>query len=98
MDSFAHPFRFSAGKVVKVDDQTDAFAAQMIAAALKTQPGELTITEDFGCQSAEFLSIDTAGLVYSMSTYHPTITIDAINEEILDDERRVSVEFTRQEL
>jgi phage baseplate assembly protein W len=98
MDSFAHPFRFSAGNVVKIDDQTDAFAAQVIAAALKTQPGELVITDDFGCESAEFMAIDGAGLVYSISRYHPTITIDSITEEIFDDERRVAVEFTRQEL
>jgi len=98
MDSFAHPFRFSGGKVVKVDDQTDAFAAQVIAAALKTEPGELPITDDFGCEAAEFMTIDSSGLIYSMSAYHPTITIDSIREEVLDSERRVAVEFTRQEL
>lgn len=98
MDSFAHPFRFSGGKVVKIDDQTDAFAAQMVAAALKTQPGELVITDDFGCQPAEFMVVDSAGLVYSISRYHPTITIDSISEEEFESERRVAVEFTRQEL
>ena len=96
MDSFAHPFRFSGGKVVKVDDQTDQFAAQIVAAAIKTEPGEMPVTTDFGSRAAEFGSIDTTGLLYSLSAYHPGITIDSVSEVVEEDRRVVSVEFSRQ--
>lgn len=97
MDSFSYPFRFAGGKVVKVDDQTDQYAAQIVAAAIKTAPGELPITSDFGSKAAEFSSLDTTGLLYSVSTYHPTITIDSIVEDVAEDVNSITIGFTRQE-
>jgi phage baseplate assembly protein W len=96
MDAFAYPFRFSGGRVVKVDDQSDAYAAQIIAGVLKTGKGELLLNPVYGTEAIEFSSMDVAGLIHTVSAYHPTIRIDSINQEIQSDGTvKISVEFTR---
>jgi len=82
MDAIAYPFRFSGGKTVKVDTETNQFRAQTIAAAMRTGKGELVITPTYGVDSPEFGSLDVAGLTYTLSTYHPDIIIDRISEEV----------------
>lgn len=96
MDSFSHPFRFTFGAAPVVDEDSDAFAAQIIAAAVKTAIGELPITTDFGSLPAEFFRLDTAGVVYSLSKYHPRIVINAIGESLEESKAQILIEFTRQ--
>lgn len=96
MDSLAHPFRFSGGKAVVFDVDSDAIAAQVIASAIKTMPGELLNTPDFGSNPSEFSKIDTAGLTYSITQYHPTIQIDDLYEIVKDSETIIQVSFSRQ--
>lgn len=96
MDSLAHPFRFSGGRAPVIDDETDAFAAQIIASAIKTMPGELVNTPDFGSYPSEFSKMDTAGLTYSITQYHPTISIDDLQETIKDSETLIQVNFSRR--
>lgn len=82
MDTFSHPFRFVNGNVSKVDDRSDAFSAQIIAAVIKTATGEMLLTPDFGTRQSEFSSLDRSGLAYSIASYHPLVSIDSISEVI----------------
>ena len=97
MDSLSHPFRFAAGRAVSVVEDSDEFAAQMVASAVKTALGELPVTTDFGSLPAEFSRLDTAGVIYSLSKYHPTIVVGSIRNTIAEAEIRVVVEFSRQD-
>lgn len=96
MNVWSHPFRFSGGKVAKVDDQSDSYAAQTIAAVIKTGKGELWLNPAYGTDSMEFSATDISGLMYSISAFHPYIRIDGIEQEILPDGSvKIRVEFTR---
>lgn len=96
MDAFGYPFRFSGGRVVKVDTETDAFAAQTIAAAIKTGKGELWLNPTYGSDGLEFLQIDIAGVLYTIAAFHPSIRIDNVDESIESDGTvKLRVEFTR---
>jgi|SRR6478609_3251045 len=96
MDVWAHPFRFNGGKVVKVDEFSDAYAAQTIAATIKTGKGELWLNPAYGTDSIEFAGTDLSGLMYSLSAFHPYIRVEGITQEILaDGSIKIRVEFTR---
>lgn len=96
MDVFAYPFHFSGGKVVKVDDRSDAYAAQIIAGVIKTGKGELLLNPVYGTDALEFSPLDIAGLIHTVSAYHPQIRIDNIDQQIeTDGSIKLRVEFTR---
>ena len=96
MNSISHPFRFSAGKAVKVAEDTDAFSAQMIAAVIKTGKGEMPLNPDYGVRQAEFSGLDRAGLTFSISAYHPNISINKITEVVNPStaDVEIRIEFT----
>lgn len=82
MDKIAFPFRLSAGRVVRDDSESDSYAAQLIAAVVRTGRGELLLNPDFGVRSPEFVGLDNSALLYSVSTYHPNIEIHGVLEQI----------------
>ena len=98
MDSIAHPFRFSGGHVVVVDDESDAYAAQIIAAVVKTEKGEMPLNPDFGTRQPEFAALDRSGIAYTVAAYHPSINIDSISETIeANGEVKIKIEFSTEQ-
>jgi hypothetical protein len=94
MDAFSFPFRFAAGHAVMVDDASEAYQAQLIAAAIQTQKFELKITPDFGSSDIEFRGFDEANFVRTVSNFIPTCRIDEIEQVIGRDEKvAISVKF-----
>ena len=99
MQSLSHPFRFINGRAPTVDDRTDAFSAQMIAAVVKTGKGELPLNPDYGTRQPEFASLDRSGLAYSVTSYYPLISINKISEVVdkTTGDVQIKVEFTTNE-
>ena len=99
MQAFAHPFRFQGYKIVKVDTESDAYAAQMVAAAVQTGKGELPLNGSFGTDSPEFGAIDYSGLIYTITAFHPEITVTAVTQEVdpVTEVVKVRVAFSRSE-
>lgn len=95
MQAIAFPFRFSRGKVVTVDDQTDAYAAQKILSAVSTRIGELPLLPLFGTSDPEFQNFDGAGLMYTNATYFPDVTITDIYQSVSEGKLEIQVEFER---
>jgi hypothetical protein len=77
-DKIAFPFRLSAGRVVKDDSASDSYAAQSIAAVVRTGKGELILNLDYGVRSPEFVGLDNSALLYSVATYYPNIEIRSV--------------------
>ena len=98
MVAFAHPFRFINGSAVKVDDTSEQYAALVVASVVRTNRGELPITVDFGTYAPEFSSLDVSGIMYSISSYYPEISINGVSQTRNDQNGQVEikVEFTRQ--
>lgn len=99
MQTFAHPFRFVGGKLAKLDADSDAFAAQIVGAAIQTGKGELPLTPTFGSDPPEFNSVDAAGLVFSVSAFHPEIQITKLVQTVDPETEavQVRVSFNRGE-
>lgn len=98
MDALAFPFRFVAQRAVRVDDASEYFAAQMIAAAVRTQLGELPITVDFGSKDSAFSSFDEGNLLRTISQYTDNIIIDSISKKIKPNQTvSVEIEFSLSE-
>lgn len=98
MDALAFPFRFVAQRAVRVDDASELFAAQMIAAAIQTKLGELPITVDFGSNDSAFISFDEGNLLRTIANYTDNIIIDDIKRNINADQTiSVTVEFSLTE-
>lgn len=96
MKAFAHPFRFTGGRPVTLDTETDAYAAQEILTVLQTRPGELPLLPDFGTSDPVFDEIDRASFYNTVSTYFPGIAIRSIEESITDDGVvEVAVDYAR---
>lgn len=93
MDALAFPFRFSNGRAVCVDDQSEEYAAQLISAAVQTSTGELPIRPQYGSLSPEFTEFDQAGLILSVTNNYPNILIEEIAREIEAD-GKVAVRIT----
>jgi hypothetical protein len=95
MESLAFPFRFSGGRAARVDDASDEFAAQHIAAAVLTRRQELPITPLFGSTDPEFLSFDTASFLLTATNYFPGISIDDLTQTVTGDERvSVTIQYS----
>ena len=96
MQTLSHPFRFSSGRALTIDDESDAFAAQLIAGILRTGHGELPLAPTYGVDSPVFGRVDTAGLMHSISNFHPHIIVSSV-EEVIDPDNeghiRVRVNF-----
>lgn len=95
MDAFAHPFRFSGGRVVRVDNASEQYAAQRLAALIQTHYNELPLTPTFGSIDQEFSRFYAAALIQGAANFMPNIRIDDINEVVDPDGRfQVVVSFT----
>lgn len=91
----AFPFRFARGRAVRVDDQSEAYAAQKIASIAQTRRGELPLTPTFGTEAPEFKGFDSAGLLLSASTFFPDLQIGTIRQSVSENgQLSVTVEFT----
>lgn len=98
MDALAFPFRFVAQRAVRVDDASERFAAQLIAAAVQTKLGELPITVDFGSSDSTFMAFDEGNLLRTIANYTDNIVIDDIKRTVNADHTiAVTVEFSLTE-
>ena len=98
MDALKFPFKIKNGKIPKIDDATDEYAAQCIMTAIKTGLGELLITPQFGTNSPEFVGFDEFGLYATTSTYFADIRVEEFTLLAGDNGAvNVKVEFSRSE-
>lgn len=95
MDALAFPLRFVNQRPVRLDGNSEEYAAQMVASAIQTQFRELPITVDYGCHSAEFDAFDEANLYRTVANYFPGIIIDNVIQAVNKDETvSITVEFS----
>jgi hypothetical protein len=96
MELFQHPFRIRNGQIVKVDSDTDEYAAQCLLAATSTGRGELPISPQYGTDSPEFVGFDYPGLYSTVGTYYSQIRIINVTEQVdASGRERVAIEFER---
>lgn len=95
MDAFAYPFRFSGGRAVRVDNASEQYAAQRIAALIQTHYDELPLSPTFGSLDQEFSQFYPSALIQAASNFMPKVRIDDVAEQIAPDGRvQIAVSFT----
>lgn len=98
MAAFEHPFRFVKGRIQMVEDNTDQFAAQRIATAVRIGFGELPLRPTFGSDSPEFVGFDRGGFLLTCGSYFPDVRIMETDEYVGDDgEGKIQITFARNE-
>lgn len=97
MDALAYPFRFSRGRAVRLDDASDEYAAQCIAALIRTRPAEIVVRPSFGVADPTFERFDATRLYFGVANFFPDIAITDVSTELDADGRtRVAVQFTKE--
>lgn len=91
MKVFKYPFRFVNGKVGKLEAESAEHDAQVITTILQTGKGELPLRPSFGTLSPEFSSVDTPGLMYSLASYYPNITINNVHTRVNPENQMVEI-------
>lgn len=98
MDAFAFPFRFELGNPVKLDNASEAYAAQRVASIVQTRKGELILKPTYGTDDPEFAELDVAGLYLTLANYHVDLEVDEIEEYVEDDgEATYKISFSIRE-
>lgn len=90
MDAFSFPFRFVNQKAARLDSSSEEYLAQLIGSAIQTHPGELPLLLDFGINEPEFSTFDSDGLLNTVSSYIPSVSIDNI-EQIVNADQTISI-------
>lgn len=90
MDGFSFPFRFVNQRALKISTSSDAYKAQLIAAAIYTQIGELPLTPDFGSRIAAFSSLDMGDFLVTLASYVQDVSITSI-EQTMNSDQTVSL-------
>lgn len=98
VDGFAFPFRFASQRVSRLDTNSDAYKAQLIAAAIYTQVGELPLMPDFGSRIGPFSGLDMGDFLSTTATYIQSVSVSNITQTTNQDQTvSLSIQFTVNE-
>ena len=98
MDGFSHPFRFVNQRPARLNTDSEAYKAQLVASALLTQIKELPITPDFGSTISPFSSMDMGNFIATVSSYIPAVALTKIEQKVNSDQTiSLSIEFSMEE-
>lgn len=85
MDSLKFPLTISNGGFRLVSSSEDTYFGQLIALTVQTRPGELILRPNYGVESPEFDSLQTAKFAQIASQFLPEVSISDITTKPLDD-------------
>lgn len=74
-DVLAFPFRFLAGRAVRVEQDSTEDIGQQLASVLMTRPGERELVPTFGVQDPTFVGCDANELRSVLALHLPHIAL-----------------------
>lgn len=92
----AYPFTLTGGgSVATVEDGSDVQAAQELAVAVSTRPGERPLVPSFGIADPAFVGFDEEALRLHVELFGPPVRIERVDVLFLSDTvQDVTVEFS----
>ena len=79
MDTIAFPIKFKNNELVKLEQGTDKYFNQLIAATLQIAPGELVLEAGFGIRNMAFEKPSIEDIKQLLTVYFPELYIDSVN-------------------